>query len=144
MTWLVAALPVPVGVLVADLTGALGQTDPTGGWLTALSGLGVAGILCAYLAFDNSRLRKELQASGETIVKKDAEYSRLLTEMLGRYERLLPIETESQRIHTESVKTLERAMTMMHQLAGRPAIDPTVLSKLDGDALRKLFGSQGG
>ena len=129
---------------MAEWSGVLAQSgggaDPTGGWLTALSGLGVAGILCAYMAFDNSRLRKEVKECNDVVAKKEEERAKLLSDMLARYEKLIPIETESQRIHTESLKVLERAMTTMRELAGRPAIDPSMLSKLDADALRKLFG----
>jgi hypothetical protein len=138
MTWILAALPLPAGVFLYRIFGA--ATDPTGGWLTALSGLGVAGILCGYLAFDNTRLRKELKDCTATVLKKDEEHAKLLVDTLARYERLLPIETESQRIHTESIKVLERSITMMHQLAGRPALDPGILSKLDGETIRKLIG----
>lgn len=138
--WLLAVLPLPAGMLLSNSLGA--ATDPTGGWLTALSGLGVAGILCAYLAFDNSRLRKELKESSDAGLKKDEAHAKLLADMLQRYERLLPIETESQRIHTESIKVLERSITMMHQLAGRPALDPSILSKLDAATIRKLIGGE--
>lgn len=142
MAWILAGLPVPLAVLLSKWTGVISaaNTDPTGGWITAFSGLGVASILCAYMAFDNSRLRKELKESTELNVKHDEERAKLLTDMLTRYERLIPIETEGQRIHTESAKVLERAMVMMTDLAARPAIDPSMLSKLDAEALRKLFG----
>jgi hypothetical protein len=119
-------------------------SDPTGGWLTFFSSLGVAGLLVAYMGFDNNRLRKESAAKDVVIQAKEEERAKLLADMLSRYERLIPVETKSQEIHTESIKVLERAMTMMHQLASRPTLSPDVLSLIEDRYRREQRGSIGG
>lgn len=106
-------------------------SDPSGGWLTAFSGLGVASLLIGYLAFDNKRLRQELKDERLLTDKKEQEYRTLQADTITRYEKLIPLEVQGQQLHAESIKTLEAAMTMMHQLAGRPAhVDRVMIKEL--------------
>ena len=133
MTWFFELMYLKATALY-PWTVVLAQTgpgvDPTGGWITVFSGLGVASILVGYMGFDNSRLRKELKEKDAKIETQDQERAKLLNDMITRYERLIPVETESQRLHMENARVLERTMTMMHQLAARPTLTPEVIEMI--------------
>lgn len=136
MTNLIAAAVAAEAFILAQ-----SGSDPTGGFLTSLASLGVAGLLATYLYIDNNRLRKDLAAEREAtaraevahiaaIEEKAQERARIQVDMLARYERLIPLEQEGQRIHTESIKVLEQALAVMNQMAGRPTLDPDLAAQL--------------